>query len=84
MIRAIAAWILCEVLLVIVGAEAISHNTIRRLSTRGHSAGRLSVDVDANPTGRPSLSPIRAMSEFDPSEGSRRVSALNVAFLVCK
>ncbi len=34
----------------IVGAEAISWTETTRLSRRGHGAGRLSVDVDVDPT----------------------------------
>jgi hypothetical protein len=49
MIRAISAWILGEVLLVIVGAEAFSFTEITRLSRRRQSVGRLLVDVDVNP-----------------------------------
>jgi hypothetical protein len=48
-IRAIPIWILCEVLLVIVGAEAFSFTEITDLSCRGPSTGRLLVDVDGNP-----------------------------------
>ena len=42
-------WILREVLLVIVGAEAFSSTEITVLATRGQSTGRVSVDVDVDP-----------------------------------
>jgi hypothetical protein len=46
MIRAIATRILCQILLVIVGAEAESCMETSRLLRRAHLTGRLSVDVD--------------------------------------
>ena len=49
MIRAIAARILRQITLVIVGAEAFSSTEITGLIRRGHAAGRLSVDVDVDP-----------------------------------
>jgi hypothetical protein len=48
MIRAIAIRILRQVLLVVVGAEAIFHAEITELSWRGQSTGRLLVDVDVD------------------------------------
>jgi hypothetical protein len=38
-------WILTQILLVIVGAEAIHRTEITELSGRGQSTGRLLVDV---------------------------------------
>ena len=49
MIRAIAAWILRQILPVIVGAEAFSPMQISALSRCGHVVGRPSVDVAADP-----------------------------------
>ena len=49
MIRAIAIGILRQVLLVVVGAEAIFPKEFAQLCRRGHAAGRLFVDVDADP-----------------------------------
>jgi|SRR5665213_2478344 len=49
MIRAVAIRILRQVLLVIVGAEAISCTEITELSGRDHATGRLSVDVIVDP-----------------------------------
>ena len=49
MIRAIAARILRQIMLVIVGAEAFSYTEITGLVRRGHAAGRPSVDVDVDP-----------------------------------
>ena len=41
--------ILPQILLVIVGAGALSCTEITELSRRGHAVGRLSVDVDVDP-----------------------------------
>jgi hypothetical protein len=49
MIRTVPTGILLQVLLVIVGAEAISCTESTRLSLRGQSTGRLSVDVAVDP-----------------------------------
>ena len=49
MIRAIPARILCEVLLVIVGAEGAFRAEIRHLLGCGTVISRLSVDVDVDP-----------------------------------
>jgi len=49
MIRAVAIRVLRQILLVIVGAEALSSTEITGLTRRGHAAGRLSVDVDVDP-----------------------------------
>jgi hypothetical protein len=49
MIRAIPIRILRQVLLVIVGAEAISCRDITELFSRGQSIGRLLVDVAVDP-----------------------------------
>jgi len=49
MVGAIATRILCQILLVIVGAEAVSCTEISGLSRRGQSTGRVSVDVDVYP-----------------------------------
>lgn len=49
MIRAVPIGILREVLLVLVGAEAIYPMENARLRPRGHVAGRLSVDFDVEP-----------------------------------
>ena len=49
MIRAVPAWILRQILLVIVSAEAFSCAEITELSGRGQSTGRVSVDVDDDP-----------------------------------
>jgi hypothetical protein len=45
MIRAIPIRILCQILLVIVGADAIFSTEIAQLRRHGHSTGRLSVEV---------------------------------------
>src|ERR1039457_5450546 len=50
MVGAIATGILRQILLVIVGAEAFSCTEITGLSRLGHSTGRLSVDVDVDPS----------------------------------
>src|ERR1017187_5993456 len=49
MIRAIAIRLLRQILLVVVGAEMFSCTEIPELSRRGHTAGRLSVDVEVDP-----------------------------------
>ena len=49
MIRAVPVRILRQILLVIVGAEAIYRKEITALSCRGQSIGRLSVDVAVDP-----------------------------------
>jgi hypothetical protein len=46
---AVPIWILREVLLVMVGAEAFSRTEITELYRHGHAAGRLSVDVAVDP-----------------------------------
>src|ERR1035441_4377498 len=48
MIRAITIRILRQILLVVVGAEAFSRTSIREVSRRGHTTGRLSVDVEVD------------------------------------
>jgi hypothetical protein len=48
MIRAVAIRILRQVLLVVVGEEAIFHAETARLRRRGRVDGRLSVDVDVD------------------------------------
>jgi len=45
---AVPVRILREVLLVIVGAVAVSYTKIARLRRRGRPAGRFSIDVDVN------------------------------------
>jgi hypothetical protein len=49
MIRPIPTWILRQILLVIVAAEALSCTEITELSGLGHVVGRLSVDRDVDP-----------------------------------
>jgi hypothetical protein len=49
MIRAIPPGILRQVLLVMVGSEVFFCKEIAWLRPRGHSTGRLSVDVDVDP-----------------------------------
>src|ERR1039457_4327193 len=49
MIRAVPIRILRQILLVVVGAEAVYPTEIARLRRRGHVVGRLLVDVDADP-----------------------------------
>jgi hypothetical protein len=49
MIRAIAVGILRQILLVVVGAEAIYCTEISKLCRCSHSTGRLLVDVDVDP-----------------------------------
>jgi hypothetical protein len=49
MVRAIAARILRQILLVIVGAEPVLAWETTELRRRWHSTGRLSVDVAADP-----------------------------------
>ena len=63
MIRAIPAGILREVLLVIVGAEALSRTEITELSRHGHAAGRLSVDVAVDPPVEDVFSSITCLCE---------------------
>src|ERR1017187_6733862 len=48
MIRAVPVRILRQILLLVVGAEMFSCTEITELSRRGHTTGRLSVDVEVD------------------------------------
>jgi hypothetical protein len=72
MIRAIAARILRQILLVVVGAEAFSCTEITELSGRGQSTGRHSVDVDVDPAVDP-LQTVETLNTGLPSPAQAEV-----------